>query len=102
MGGEPETRNVVVVLMKSPEADATLAVVRAAYADARIEDHGTYWQISRPDELVIDMERVGEELGEPIGLSEWLVVMSTFVGRVETDPGYFRVTSRMVELEGAG
>ncbi len=45
------------------------------------------------------MDKVSQELGRPIELSQWLVVMSTFVGRAATGPDFFRVTSRMVELE---
>jgi hypothetical protein len=92
-------RDVVVVLMKSEEADATISVLEADGANVRITDKGTYWHISATDELVIDMKRVGEELGRPIGLNQWLVVMSTFVGRVETEPDLFRLTSHMLQLE---
>jgi hypothetical protein len=92
---------VVLVLMKSPEADATLDVLRADHPEVTIEDAGTYWQLQHPVEILVDLARVGEELGEEISLSEWLVVMSTFVGRVETEPDSFRVTSEMLQLEGA-
>ncbi len=90
---------VVVVLMKGDEADATLDVVRADSPGVTITDQGTYWHLSAQDEIAIDMDRVGEELGEPISLSEWLVIMSTFVGRVITEPTSFRVTSDVTGID---
>lgn len=92
---------VVLVLMKSPEADATLDVLRSDHPEVEIEDRGTYWQLRHDAEIAIDLNRVGEELGEPISLSEWLVIMSSFVGRVETEPDAFRVTTEMLQLETA-
>ena len=92
---------VVVVLMKSPEADATIDVLRADHPDVSIEDAGPYWQLQHSKEIHIDLGRVGEELGEEISLSQWLVVMSSFVGRVETEPDSFFVTSEMLQLGDA-
>lgn len=89
---------VVLVLMKSPEADATLDVLREDHPDIVIEDRQTYWHLEHEKEIRIDLERVGDELGESIELNEWLVIMSTFVGRVETEPGSFRVTTEMLQL----
>lgn len=89
---------VVLVLMKSPETDATLDVLREDHPDIVIEDRQTYWHLAHEKEIRIDLERVGDELGEPIELSEWLVIMSSFVGRVETDPTSFLVTTEMLQL----
>ena len=92
---------VVLVLMKSPEADATLKVLREDQPQLSIQDRGPYWHISGDGEIVVDLRRVGDELGDPLTLSQWLVVMSTFVGRVETEPDYFRLTSKMLEFESS-
>jgi len=93
---------VVIVLMKSPECDATLDYLAADHPDVKREDLGPYWMVSSDKgEIVIDLKRVGEELGEPLSLGSWLVIMSSFVGRVMTDPMSFRVTSHMTDLEGA-
>ena len=90
---------VVLVLGKGDEADATLEVLRSDHPEMEIEDRGPYWHIRTRGEILIDLDRVSEELGERIELSEWLVVMSTFVGRVDTGPSTFRVTSEMADLE---
>jgi MmoB/DmpM family len=91
---------VVIVLMKSPECDATLDYLAADYPEVVREDLGPYWKVSSDKgEIVVDIARVGEELGEKITLGDWLVIMSSFVGRVMTDPMTFRVTSHLTDLE---
>lgn len=90
---------VCIVLMKSPECDATLDYLERDHPQVRREDLGPYWMVSNEGEIVIDIARVGEELGEKISLGDWLVIMSSFVGRVLTDPLTFRVTSHMTDLE---
>lgn len=92
-------RKVAIVLMKSPEGDATVDVVEVDQPQVRVSDQGTYWLLEADDEIYVDMERVSQELGEPITVSQWLVVMSSFVGRAVPGPDEFRVTSKMVELE---
>ena len=96
-------RSVLVVLMKGDEADATISALETDRPDATVTDHGTFWQIGAQDELVIDLKRVGEELGRDIELGQWLTIMTTYVGRVSTDQeGMFRITSQMLELDPAG
>jgi hypothetical protein len=85
--------------MKGDEADATISAIRADQPDAKIEEHGTFWQIGAQDELIIDLARVGEELGREIDLGQWLTIMSTYVGRVAIEDGVFRITSQMLELD---
>lgn len=92
-------RSVLVVLMKGDEADATISALRSDHPDVTIADHGTFWQIGAQDELVIDLKRVGEELGRDIELGQWLTIMTTYVGRVSVEEGVFRITSRMLELD---
>lgn len=95
---ENRGRSVFVVLMKSDEADATISALETDQPEAIIEDHGTFWQIKAQDELVIDLKRVGEELGRDIALGQWLTIMTTFVGRIAVEEGTFRITSEMLEF----
>jgi hypothetical protein len=97
--GEQSRETVALMLMKSEEGDATIAALERDGALIQIEDRGTYWHVSAKDEITVSMERVGQELGRPIDLGQWLVVMTSFVGRAAPGPDYFRVTSKMVELE---
>ena len=92
-------RKVALILMKSDEADATIDMLEREYPGIEVADSSTYWQISADDEIMVSMEKVGQELGRTIELSQWLVIMSSFVGRAAPGPDYFRVTSKMVELE---
>ena len=92
-------KKVALILMKSEEADATIDALERERPGVEVTDNGTYWQIAADDEIVVSMDKVGQELGRPIQLSQWLVIMSSFVGRAAPGPDFFRVTSKMVELE---
>jgi len=92
-------RKVAIVLMKSEEADATIQVLEQERPDIEVTDNGTYWHIAADDEIIVPMDKVAQELGRPIALGQWLVTMSSFVGRAAPGPDFFRVTSKMVELE---
>jgi hypothetical protein len=95
---QQDGRRVAVVLMKSPEADATLDVVRTDSPELSISDHTSYWVIEGLDTISIDLGRVAEELGEPISMSQWLVTMSSYVGRISSDDSHFVVTSDMLMM----
>src|SRR5258708_8377452 len=88
-------RKVALGLMKSEEADATIEVMEAKYPDAQIHDFGTYWKIEGEGELRVEMDEIAEALGQPLQLSQWLVIMATFVGRAHSGSDYFLVTSEM-------
>ena len=96
--GSPRGK-VALGLMKSEEADATIEVFEAKYPDAQVHDFGTYWKIEGEGELRVEMDEIAESLGRPMQLSQWLVIMATFVGRVQTGGDYFLVTSEMSYLE---
>jgi hypothetical protein len=87
--------------MKSEEADATIDVLEVDHPDVKVVDQGTYWYLEHPNEIYVDMERVSEEIGKDLTLSQWLVVMATFVGRAAPEENFFRVTSDMLELNEA-
>ena len=93
-------RKVALGLMKSEEADATIEVVETKYPDAEVHDYGTYWKIEGEGELRVEMDEIAEALGRPLQLSQWLVIMATFVGRAHAGGDYFLVTSEMSYLEG--
>jgi hypothetical protein len=93
-------RKVALGLIKSEEADATIEVLEERYPDVQAHDFGTYWKIEGDGELRVDMHEVAEALGRPISLSQWLVVMATFVGRAHAGGDHFLVTSEMSYLEG--
>ena len=92
-------KKVALVLQKSDEADATIDVLEADHPNVDVTDMATYWLIEAEDEIRVDMERVGQELGQSLSLSMWLVIMTSFVGRAAPGADYFLVTSKMVDLE---
>src|SRR4029077_257340 len=93
-------RKVALGLMKSEEADVTIEVMEAKYPDVQVHDFGTYWKIEGEGELRVEMDEISEALGRPLQLSQWLVIMATFVGRAHAGGDYFLVTSEMSYLEG--
>lgn len=86
---------VSVVLIKSPEADATVDALLGGGADVEVVDRGPYLHLRSNSDIRIDLNRVSDELGEPITLGRWLVVMSTYTGRVETGDDFFTVTKEL-------
>ncbi|MGE0483810.1 MAG: MmoB/DmpM family protein [Gammaproteobacteria bacterium] len=92
--------DVSLILMQgSPEAQATLDVLEEDDPDLVIVDHDTFWKITSPKgHIQVDMRRVSEELGNEISLSQWLVIMSSYIGRVKTDPYTFTLTSDVTEI----
>ena len=86
---------VALVLQKSPEADATID----ALADSVVvHDMGSYYKLTSGQDIRVEMGQVSDELGEPVSLSRWLVVMSSYVGRIETGEDYFTVLTGMPEM----
>lgn len=90
----------IILMQGSAEAQATVDVLTEDYPDLEIADHGTYWKITAMDhDLEVDLDRVQAELGQPLSMSQWLVILTSFVGRVETTPRIFRVTSAMTQID---
>lgn len=89
----------LILMQGSPEAQATLDVLEADYPDLEITDHDTFWKItSHTGSIEVDLRRVSEELGVEIALPQWLVIMSSYIGRVKTDPYRFTLTSDVTEI----
>jgi hypothetical protein len=88
---------VAIALMKSPEAEATIAVLTEAHPDIEIVDRGPYLHVRSPHDLTVDLSEVADELGEDLPLSRWLVVMSTYTGRIITGEDFITFTSDLPE-----
>ena len=92
----------LILMQGSPEAQATLDVLEREDPELLIADHDTYWKItSEKGHIEVDMRHVSDELGVEISLSRWLVIMSTYVGRVKTEPGKFTLTSDVTQMHCA-
>lgn len=101
--GDHDNFGVSLILMQgSAEAQATLDVLEREDPALVIADHGTYWKItSETGHIEVDMARVSEELGSEISLPQWLGIMSTYVGRVKTEPGKFILTGDVTQMHQA-
>ena len=92
----------LILMQGSPEAQATLDVLEREDPELVIADHGTFWKItSEKGHIEVDMQHVSEELGIEISLPQWLVIMSSYVGRVKTEPGKFTLTSDVTQMHRA-
>ena len=92
--------DVSLILMQgSAEAQATLDVLEEDDPELVIADHGTFWKITSPKGYIeVDMARVSEELGSELSLPQWLGIMSSYIGRVKTEPSKFMLTSDVTEI----
>ena len=98
MTATQEKHSTVLVLMKSPEADATIDALAESSPEVVAVDMGSYWKLTSSGDIRVDMEAVSAELGEPVSLSRWLVVMSSYVGRIETGDAHLTVTSALPDI----
>jgi hypothetical protein len=89
---------VALILMKSFEAEATIDMLRTTYRALKVIDNDTYWTVANDQEIVVDMDLLAEEIGRPITVGEWLVVLSSYVGRPSNDATRFRVTAEMLQI----
>lgn len=89
---------MALCLMKSDEADAVVELLGETCPEVEVEDHDTFWLAEADGQIAVDLTAVGDRLGRPLPLGAFLVVMSSYVGRVAVDDDVFVVTSEMLQL----
>lgn len=90
----PGARDTVgISLMGSEETAAALELVRAEMPDARISDRGCFYKVERDGMLELEMTRLGEILGRPITVHQFLVNMSSYYGRMVINDGVLQIHS---------
>jgi hypothetical protein len=94
-------RTIGIVLMKSEEAEATVDYVRETCPQVRVHDRNTFYLLEAEGTIRIPLAEVEQYLGKPLTMPGFLVVMSTYYGRVSTEDDAFVVTSDMSQLDGA-
>jgi propane monooxygenase coupling protein len=85
-----------ISLMGSAETSAALEFVRAEMPDATITDNDCFYKIERELMLEFDMAKLGEILGRPISVQEFLVNMSTYYGRIVINDGLLQIHSEIL------
>jgi hypothetical protein len=88
-------------LMKSEEAEATIAYLADHFPDARIDDRGTFYRIEAERCLAVDVRKVSEYLGRDLLLRTFLVTVSTYFGRAQVEDDVFMISSEMLQLSDA-
>ena len=91
-----------ISLMGSEETRAALELVRAEMPDARITDNDCFFKIERERLLEFDMAKLGELLGRPITVPEFLVNMSTYYGRIVINDGILQIHSDILPARFRG
>ncbi len=91
-----------ISLMGSEETHAALALVRAEMPDAKITDNDCFYKIEREGLIELDMAQLGELLGRPITVPEFLVNMSSYYGRIVINDGVLQIHSDILPARFRG
>lgn len=83
-------------LMNGEEAEAVAAVVAETSPEAEIERTVAYISIEAPNRLVLDLTQVSEELGRPYDAPTFLVIMSSYTGRITVEDEQVSLTTELV------
>jgi MmoB/DmpM family len=99
-----ESNEVVLVLMKSDEID--LIVEEIIMGDQKqqnpsitLEDRVAYWWIKAANRLVVDLDLASKLLGKDYNVFDFLVNVSSTVGRAFTLGNKFTLTTELVGIE---
>jgi hypothetical protein len=63
------------------------------------QDHGHYFQFEAEGSIRIPLDAVAEYLGRPLTMSQFLVCMTTYYGRIASEDDVFILTADMPQLE---
>jgi len=100
--GVKETRRVVVVLARCEEIEVVVEWLGERYGDEptfRIEDRGPYYRIDCEEGLEIDLDEIEPLIGHPYNVFDFLVSVSTSIGRTMTVANKFVLTTSLLGLE---
>jgi len=102
--GVHESRHVVLALMKSDEIEVAIEWLRSAYGDdatLSIVDHGVYYRIDRVESIRFDLDEIEELVGKPYSVYDFLVNVSTTIGRAYIHRNTFVLTTELIGWESA-
>ncbi len=100
--GVVETRRVVVVLARCEEIETVvdwLAERHGDDPDFTIEDRGPYYRIDCEEGFEIDLDEIEPLIGHPYNVFDFLVSVSTAIGRTMTVGNRFVLTTALLGLE---
>jgi len=99
-----ESNTVVLVLMKSDEIDAIVEDLILGEETKRnptlvVEDRGGFWWIKADGKIQVDTEKAAELLGKTYSIYDFLVNVSSTIGRAYTLGNTFTITSELMGLD---
>jgi len=100
--GVKETRRVVVVLARCEEIETVVEWLEERYTDDptfQIEDRGPYYRIDCEEGLEVDLDEIEPLIGHPYNVFDFLVSVSTTIGRSMTVGNKFVLTTSLLGLE---
>ena len=100
--GVKETRRVVVVLARCEEIEVVVEWLEERYGhdpDFRVEDRGPYYRVDCEEGLEIDIDEIEPLIGHPYNVFDFLVSVSTTIGRSMTVGNKFVLTTSLLGLE---
>ena len=99
-----ESNGVVLALMKADEIETAVGWLRETYRDnptVKIEDSGVYYRIDAEGELTFDLDEIQLLVGRPYSVYDFLVNVSTTIGRAFVHGNAFTITSALIGWERA-
>ncbi|MEW5704499.1 MAG: MmoB/DmpM family protein [Pseudomonadota bacterium] len=93
------TNSVAMALMKTEEIEFIVEEFLAGKENIYIEDRASFYYVDADTEVVLDFDEIEEALGRPYSVYDFLVNLSTTVGRAMTVGNKFILTTRLVGIE---
>ena len=90
---------VGMVLMGSEEAEVVVEILREERPDLTITHDECYYSIEGRGKIEIDLVEVSERLGRDLNVPSFLVIMSSYYGRVKMDEQRFGIYADLLDLE---
>lgn len=97
-----ENQNVVLCLMKSEEIEIVIAELQEMYADDStfvIEDNATFYRLENEGGFEIDLDEIEPLIGHRYDVFDFMVNVTTTIGRAYNDGNKFIMTSKLMGLE---
>lgn len=85
--------------MKTDEIEVAIEWLREAYADdptLKIEDHGVYYRIDGEEGFTFDLDDIQDLIGRPYSVYDFLVNVSTTIGRAYVSDNTFTITTDLI------
>jgi methane monooxygenase regulatory protein B len=97
-----ESRRVVLCLMKCTEIEIVVDELMEEYADDDsfiVEDAGTFYRLENDEGFEIDLDIIEPLIGHRYDVFDFMVNVTTTVGRAYNDGNKFVMTTKLMGLE---